>query len=145
MDEPIHNKCPRKSGILRARPQLLRPIWCSTSSNYTIKSNNAQFAIRIRISLAGYFCLGRNSPKLPFFSAVVFLPLHIGTNHNDVGVTLIGQSPPLIKTLVQWFVCGDRGSKRLEPPISSGWGQHRQRALHPASHLCEYIKKGNNE
>jgi hypothetical protein len=68
--------------------------------------------------LAGYFCSTRGSPKI-LQSAVVFLPLYIGTNHNDVEAVMLifyvmGQCPQLhvFSVLLQGFVCSDGGSKR---------------------------------
>jgi hypothetical protein len=72
-------------------------------SNYAMQSSKSlpiELPLERAFLLAGCFCLGRNFQKLLLILAVVFLPLHIDTNHNDVVVMLIlcnGQCPQLIR------------------------------------------------
>jgi hypothetical protein len=51
----------------------------------SFKQISPELPLERAVLLAGYFCLGRNSPKLLqlFLAMVVFLPLHIDTNFND--------------------------------------------------------------
>jgi hypothetical protein len=70
--------------------------------------------VRTRISIGGWlFLFNGDSTKILqylslLFSAVVFLPLYIDTNHNDVGVTLIlcnGQCPQLLSVYYFRALC----------------------------------------
>jgi hypothetical protein len=67
------------------------------------QANLFRVAIRTPISIGWLFLSWQEFPKsllwVMLFLEVVFLPLYIDTNHNDVGVMLIlcnGQCPQLI-------------------------------------------------
>jgi hypothetical protein len=56
-----------------------------------VASEGCNLPLERAVLLAGYFCLGKNSPKL-----LSVPPLHIVANHDDAGVMLIlcnGQWP----------------------------------------------------
>jgi hypothetical protein len=73
--------------VVYKAPIVKRPI--SASVAITVSCNQANLsrvaAVRTHTSflLAGYFCLGRNSPKTPALRGNSVPPLHIDTNRGD--------------------------------------------------------------